>query len=74
MEQEYMEQEYEEWMWEQILEEGPPQDDDITWIKHEIVGVVLREIRDAGPHTVPDVAEYDAEASARRIKAKIAGL
>lgn len=34
-------QEYEDWLWEQVLEEGPPQDDDLTWVKRKawIVGV-----------------------------------
>lgn len=27
------EHEYEEWMWEQDLGQGPPQDDDIVWLK-----------------------------------------
>lgn len=41
----YMEvtmEEYEDWLWEQVLEDGPPQDNDIVWLKDKacFIGVV----------------------------------
>ena len=45
----YMEdtmEEYEDWLWEQVLEDGPPQSDDTRWLKHKAWGIGLSEGRD----------------------------
>lgn len=35
-------EEYEEAMWEQVLKDGPPQDDDISWIKQRVWFLALK--------------------------------
>jgi hypothetical protein len=42
-----MDREYEEAMWKQVLKDGPPQDDDITWIKATIFDLMADAIVEA---------------------------
>ena len=39
--------EYDEWLWEQNLEQGPPQDDDVVWLKHKAWDIGFGEGVDA---------------------------
>lgn len=36
--------EHEEWMWEQVLKDGPPQDDGLTRIKNEVMFMTVQEV------------------------------
>jgi len=41
-----MEQTFDEAMWEQDLEQGPPQNDDIVWLKHAAYKIGLLVAKD----------------------------
>jgi len=74
-----MDKEYEEWMWEQILEEGPPQDDDITWIKLQSACAGALEVGTSIiADTLPDESEMhkavSGKDSALKIRAQLAKL
>ena len=35
--------EYEDWLWEQMLEDGPPQSDGLTWVKRRAWSIGFSE-------------------------------
>ena len=43
MEKEMFDKEHEEWLWEQVLADGPPQSDDLLWVKLETMRLWLGE-------------------------------
>ena len=71
-----MDEEYEQWLWDQDLEQGPPQDNDIVWLKKIVAKTVGEGIQAflAFPRVDDETDKAVTESTAKAMKERLAQL